>query len=242
MAASRRPAARKPAARKPAVRKAPARKPAVHKAPAARKPTVRKAPVRAKPRARGDDLGAKALRLAGVGGEAVLKATGRAWEEWLRVLDRAGAKTLPHREIAMLVSRKFSIPGWWSQMVAVGYEQARGLRQPGQRADGFAASASRTVGMPLDKLFAAWSEPAQRSRWLPDAPVAVDRASQGKSMRMTWGAGGSRVDVHFEARGPGRSAVQIEHGKLPDVGAAARQKAYWGDALARLKAFLEGPR
>lgn len=248
MAATRRPAVRKASTLKPAARKAKAAKPAAPKArarkvPAAGKPAVRKAPARVKARkARGDDLGIKALRLAGVGGEAVLKATGRAWEEWLRVLDRAGARSLPHRDIAILVSRRFDIPGWWSQMVAVGYEQARGLRKPGQRVDGFSASASRTVGRPLDKLFAAWSEPAQRSRWLPDAPLEIRRATDGKSMRMTWTVGGSNVEVNFAARGPGRSMVQLEHGKLPDFGAAAKQKAYWGDALARLKAFLEGPR
>ena len=237
--AARKAAARKPAGRKPAARKAPAAR-----KPAARRPAVRKAPAPAKPRAsRGDDLGAKALRLAGVGGEAVLKATGRAWEEWLRVLDRAGAKSMPHKDIAMLVSRKFAIPGWWSQMVTVGYEQARGLRKPGQRAEGgFAATASRTVGIPLDKLYAAWSEPAQRSRWLPDAPLQVRRSTDGKSMRMTWTTGGSRVDVNFVARGPGKSLVQIEHGQLPDLGSATRQKAYWGSALERLKALLEGPR
>jgi uncharacterized protein YndB with AHSA1/START domain len=234
-------AARKPAARKAASRKPAARKPVVRKA-VPKRPAVRKAPARAKRARREDDLGAKAMRLAGVGGDAVLKATGRAWEEWLRVLDRAGAKAMKHKDIALMVSRKFAIPGWWSQMVAVGYEQARGLRKPGQKAGGFAANASRTVGIPLDKLFAAWSEPVQRSRWLPDASLEVRRATEGKSLRMTWTPGGSSVDVNFYARGPGKSLVQIQHGKLPDTGAATRQKAYWGSALERLKAFLEGPR
>lgn len=235
--AARRKAVPRPAARKPAKRRPGAA------APKAKRPAVRKAPARARPRAsRADDLGAKALRLAGVGGEAVLKATGRAWEEWLRVLDRAGARTLPHKDIALMLSRRFGIAGWWSQMVAVGYEQARGLRQPGPRAGGFAANASRTVGMPLDKVFAAWSEPAQRSRWLADAPLEMRGATQDKSMRLTWTAGGTPVQVNFHATGPGRSRVRIEQGRLPDLGSATRQKAYWADALERLKALLEGPR
>ena len=91
-------------------------------------------------------------------------------------------------------------------------------------------------------LYTAWSEPAQRSRWLPDAPLQVRRSTDGKSMRMTWTTGGSRVDVNFVARGPGKSLVQIEHGQLPDLGSATRQKAYWGSALERLKALLEGLR
>jgi len=62
------------------------RKPALHK-PAAR------------PKARGTPPG-RNLRLAGVGSEAVERATGKGWDEWLRVLDRAGAKTMTHKEIA----------------------------------------------------------------------------------------------------------------------------------------------
>ncbi|HET9469636.1 MAG TPA: hypothetical protein VFO24_00940, partial [Usitatibacter sp.] len=80
-----------------------------------------------------EPTGANELRLAGVGTDAVLRATGRPWSEWLAVLDRAGARTLSHKDIALLLSRKFGVPDWWGQMVTVGYEQARGLRAAGQR-------------------------------------------------------------------------------------------------------------
>ena len=203
---------------------------------AARKPATRKAPARARRKAAPR---AKALRIAGVGSEAVLKATGRAWDEWLKVLDRAGARAMPHKEIALMLSRKFSVPDWWSQMVTVGYEQARGLRKVHEKAGGFSATASRTVAASLDALFAAWSDAAQRLRWLPDAPVEVRRSTDGKSMRMTWTPGNSSVVVGFTRKGPGRSSVAIEHGKLASEAAVKRQKAYWGAALDRMKAELE---
>jgi hypothetical protein len=183
----------------------------------------------------------RALRLAGVGSEAVARATGRAWDEWLRVLDRAGARAMPHKEIALLLSRKFRVPDWWSQMVTVGYEQARGLRSVNQKAGGFAANASKTFGVDLDDLYAAWSEPRQRSKWLPAAPLEVRKATARKSLRITWTTGGSNVDVNFLAVGPGKSRVQVEHGKLASAAAAVRQKAYWSEALGRLKAFLDAP-
>ena len=182
---------------------------------------------------------AKALKLAGVGSPAVLKATGRAWDEWLKVLDRAGARDMPHKEIAALLAGKFAVPGWWSQMVTVGYEQARGLRLPHQKAGGFSATASKTLRIPLEQLYDAWSEPRQRSRWLPDAPLEVRRATDGKSMRMTWTRGDSSVDVGFQAKGADKSVVAIEHGKLPDARSVAKQKMYWREALERLKALLE---
>lgn len=185
---------------------------------------------------------AKPARWAGVGDEAVERATGRAWDDWLKVLDRAGAKAMPHKDIALLLSRKFRIPGWWSQMVTVGYEQARGLRLVNQQAEGFAANASRTIATDLDRLYAAWNEPRQRARWLPEAPIEVRRSSDGKSMRITWTANDSRVDVGFFAAGKGKSRVQVGHAKLASAAAVKRQKAYWSEALLRLKAFLEAPR
>jgi len=223
-------------------RKAKSRRPTVRKTAVRKRPAVRRK--LAAPKGRTVAHGGRkpvgaALRLAGVGSEAVLKATGRAWDEWLKVLDHAGAKALPHKDIALMLSRKFAVPNWWSQMVTVGYEQARGLRVVNQKADGFSASASRTMHIGLDKLYAAWSEPRQRSRWLPDAPLELRRATDGKSMRMTWTAGGSRVDVGFIARGAGRSVVQVEHSKLANAAAVARQKTYWAEALGRLKALLE---
>ncbi len=182
------------------------------------------------------------MRLAGVGAEAVLRATGRPWDEWLTVLDRAGAQGLPHKDIAQLLSRKFGVPDWWSQMVTVGYEQARGLRAPGQRAEGYAASASRTVDAGVARLYDAWSDAATRGRWLLDAPVEVRRSTDGKSMRLTWTPGASPVEVTFAAKGPGKSQVAVEHGKLANARAAKTQKAYWTAALARLKALLESRR
>jgi uncharacterized protein YndB with AHSA1/START domain len=221
--ATKRKAAVKPAARKPAAR-----------TPAAGKPGARKAPRGTLARA-----SAEALRLAGVGSDAVARATGKAWDQWLAILDKAGAATMPHKAIAAMLAGKFGVPSWWSQMVAVGYEQARGLREPHQKADGFAASASRTVAAGIDRLYGAWADPALRALWLGNAPIEVKRSTGGKSMRIAWKAGGSSVEVSFRPAGPGRSRVQVEHGRLADERARAAQKAFWGDALDRLKAMLE---
>ncbi len=108
---------------------------------------IRKAPARRAKAARRKTAPAAAKRFAGVGNEAVFKATGRTWDEWLKALDRAGAKKMAHKDVALLLSRQFKVPNWWSQMVTVGYEQARGLRKAHQAApSGFAPpNASRTM-------------------------------------------------------------------------------------------------
>ena len=185
------------------------------------------------------DVAARAMKLAGVGSAAVSKATGRAWDEWLKVLDRAGAKSMAHKDIALLLSRKFSVPDWWCQMVTVGYEQARGLRVKHETTKGFRAHASKTIAADVDDLYAAWSDGRQRARWLPAAPLQVRRATEGKSMRITW-EGREDLDENFVAKGPGKSLVQVQHGKLANAAAVARRKKFWAEALARLKAQLEG--
>jgi uncharacterized protein YndB with AHSA1/START domain len=141
-----------------------------------------------------------------------------------------------------MLSRKFAVPDWWSQMVTVGYEQARGLRAVQQTSSGFAANASRTVGTSLDKLYNAWNDPVMRARWLLDAPVEVRKCTDGKSIRMTWTAGGSNVDVGFYNKGVDKSMVAVQHGKLGSASDVKRQKAFWGEALERLKALLEPQR
>jgi hypothetical protein len=59
---------------------------------------------------------------------------------------------------------------------------------------------------------------------------------------MTWRPGESRVEVSFRSRGPGRSQVSVDHGKLADARTARTQKAFWTAALARMKSLLESGR
>ena len=210
----RRPAAKKPAARSRRPGREAAAKVAAKKRPAAG--TARRAVTRAS---------GEALRLAGVGTDAVAKATGKAWDQWLAILDKAGAVAMPHKAIAAMLADKFGVPPWWSQMVAVGYEQARGLRELHQKTDGFAASASRTVATGLERLYGAWADPALRALWLGDAPVEVKRATDGKSMRITWTAGDSSVDVTFNPTGDGQEPRAVQHGKLADHKAGPRRRA-----------------
>jgi Activator of Hsp90 ATPase homolog 1-like protein len=99
------------------------------------------------------------------------------------------------------------------------------------------ATVSRTVGVPISALFAAWEE-GRRADWLPDV-IEVRRATKNKSMRITW-PDGSGVDVNFYDKGGNKAVVAIEQGKLPDEGAVAAVKQLWGSMLDRLKSTLEG--
>lgn len=178
-------------------------------------------------------------RSAGIGDAAVLKATGRTWPQWLKALDAAGCRRMTHREIVAVLADAHEIGPWWRQMVAVGYEQARGLREKHQVAGGYTATASRTIEAPASALFDAWFDVQRRRRWLADPDIDVRTVRPPKALRALWVDGASRLDVQFTPRGDTRGVVSVSHERLPDARAVARMKAYWGAALLRLKALLE---
>ena len=180
-----------------------------------------------------------ASRYADVGGmsdASVRKATGRAWAQWVGVLDRAGAARKPHREIARYV-KSLGTPDWWTQMVTVGYERIRGLRDRGQsRGGGYNAGKSRTFPVPVGALFDAFADARQRGRWLP-VKIAVRSASPNKRMRVTWDDG-TVVVFEFTSKGTARSAVAVGHMKLPDKSAADTTKKAWTAYFDRLGQHL----
>jgi hypothetical protein len=174
--------------------------------------------------------------LAGMSDEAVRAKTGRSWAEWVRVLDTERAVDKRHGEIAKFVS-SLGTPNWWSQMVTVGYERIRGLRQPGQRVDGwYEASKSRTFAVPVQALFDAFADARIRRQWLP-ATITVRTAIAPKSMRVSW-ENGTTVAFWFLSKGRGKSAVALAHQKLRDKPTAEAMKKMWGGYLDRLGEVL----
>jgi hypothetical protein len=178
--------------------------------------------------------------LAGKSDKVMKEKTGRAWNEWVEALDWHNAHELPHSEIARIVSREFGVADWWSQTVTVGYERIKGMRAIGQRMDGsYEASKSRTFAVPVSKLFSAWADAGARRRWLNESGVKVRTATAPKTMRLGW-TDGTIVAVGFMPKGKGKSAVAVQHTKLPNRRAADRFKDYWSDRLDALGDLLKG--
>ena len=172
-------------------------------------------------------------RLAGMSDEVVKAKTGCAWDRWVYALDKHGAADLPHREIARIVHEEYKIGGWWTQAVTVGYERIRGLRAIGQRRNGtYEASKSRTVALPVGRVYRAFRDARIRKRWL-DAPVTVRTATVDKAVRFGW-EDGTIVQAYFTAKDKAKTAVAIQHMKVKDKATADRLKEFWGERLGRL--------
>ena len=176
--------------------------------------------------------------LAGMSDATVKAKTGRTWPEWTRVLDTVDAISWPHGRIAEYVNTEHNVPGWWAQTVTVGYERIRGLRQPGQRRDGtHEASKSRTLAVPLDVLYRAWSDTRQRKRWLADVAYTVRKATPEKSVRLRW-PDGSNAEIYFLAKGEVKSQITVQHRGLTSKAEADAMKAFWQGRLDGLATLL----
>jgi hypothetical protein len=180
-----------------------------------------------------------AKRALKVGDDSVKARTGKAWAGWYAILDAAGAPKLDHKGIVAILREKHGVGSWWQQMIAVGYEQERGMRELHQGPKGYAASASKTCNVPVLALFKAWENKTVRARWLTKPDFEIRKATPGKSMRITWVDKKTNLDVGFFPKGSNKSQVAIEHSKLPDAKSVARMKTFWSKALATLKTNVE---
>ncbi len=179
-------------------------------------------------------------QVGGISSDAVARATGRSWAEWTRILDRAGARKLVHKDIAEWLHRNYGqeISGWWCQMLTVGYEQKRGLRAVGQKADGYSANASKTIAAQIGEVYRVFANAKSRSRLLDGARHRITTATESKSMRIAWVDPESRVSINFYAKGKDKCLVQVEHMKLPNDRARLKLKSYWRLCLERLSASI----
>ena len=174
--------------------------------------------------------------VAGMSDSAVRAKTGRTWAEWVGTLDAARAAEKPHRQIVAYVS-SLGTPSWWSQMVTVGYERVRGLREKGQLRGGrYNVSKSRTFSVPVARLFNAFANARTRRSWLP-VNITVRSATRQKRMRIAW-EDGTHAQLAFTSKGNAKSVVSVQHEKLPDRSSANAMKTAWSEHLDRLHQTL----
>ena len=187
-------------------------------------------------------------------------ATGKGREHWFALLDEAGAVRdgWTHARMAQALVDAGVSP-WWAQGITVAYEQARGLRQPGQRPDGsFDASASKTLAVSLEELWPWLVDSGKRRRWL-GAGYRVTGQTEGTSVRLAGpdgakvvlnfygpvAGGGSGVGAGVGAAGasagaaPATVRLQAQVGKLAHAETAATMKEHWKAALAKLAELVD---
>lgn len=179
---------------------------------------------------------AREVVLNKIGSAAVQRATTRTWEEWLVTLDGEGMSGKPHRDVVQHLGAVHGLNPWWSQMVCVGYEQARGRRLVHEKPTGFEISVSRTIEATVSEVFRAFNDPTRRM-WcaVPDYVVRTTIAPRSLRLGMP---DGTLVAVSILRKGGVRCQVTVDHTKLTDAAHAEQQKVEWRAALARLSDMI----
>jgi len=177
-------------------------------------------------------------KIAGIGSDAVVKATGKSWKEWVTVLDKVKASKLPHKEIAKLLHQRHGLSGWWSQMVTVGYEQAKGLRKANERPEGFQISKSKTISASRAKLFTAISDSGPRTQWIGVRNYRITTKNKSKNIRGKWHDGKSSVSIDLYRRDNGKTQVVLQHSRLKSKIEAEKMKSFWQSKLGKLSDLL----
>ena len=168
-------------------------------------------------------------------------ATNKQWNEWVELLDRAGARDLDHKVIAELVFReldgKVDSAGWWAQGVTVAYEQAIGRRMPGQNADGsYETTVTKTLAGTKEDVFALWSEAYGAAEEFNAQSISNIRTSD-TPVRLYWRCDvedGSKVSVATEMKGDNRAMISVTHTRLQSTEAKDIWQLYWRECLAKL--------
>lgn len=176
--------------------------------------------------------------------EAVHKATGKNLKQWFSILDKAGAKKMPHRDIARFVYDNYlgkpkkkdgvnvtTNGGWWSQMVTVEYERARGLRAVNENANGFVVSIHKTVPGSITSLQKKWNM-ILKSKEVA-AKKLVKKPSKTKRIMLRYQAEAGQVIVSFDERGEGKARIMVEAARLSKKSLIEPERAFWKKMLSK---------
>ena len=201
-------------------------------------------------------------KYSGVSSEAVRRATGRDWDEWMELLDGHGAREMSHKEIVALAAGPGELSnGWWQQSVAVGYEQARGLRVVGQTSGAdFQIGVQKTLPVPTEEAWRLMVEGPWRDAWLGTTDRLelrkgarysttegrwgeVRSAAPGERLRLTWSAPElaqeSTLQIYL-ARSGEKTSVRFHQERLSSLEEREMMRTHWRGVLDRLSAMARG--
>jgi hypothetical protein len=170
---------------------------------------------------------------------AVIKSTGKSWNEWFSILNKAGAKKMDHKDIAEYLSKKQNVRDWWSQMVTVHYEQEIKGRRRHETTSGYQISKSKTFPYSVSKTFNAVHSPTPRKVWLKDPDFNITTSTKNKSIRGKWIDGNTNIEFQFYPKDKSKTQLVVQHNKISSIKEAEKLKTYWGKSLESLNLFLE---
>lgn len=202
----------------------------------------------------------KYAQIGRVSTASVFKATRKHWNEWIEILDKAGARSWTHQEIVAFLKKRHKLGPWWQQGVAVGFEIATGRRVEGQNLKGeYMVTTTKSLSVPAAKAWKKLISEKGVTIWLkPLFKVPVKEGTQfetedgyfgeirtikkARRLRLSWSDPDwlkkTVVQVTLVDRPKEKSILVIDHTQILDSRVQARMRARWRTAADELALLI----
>jgi len=189
------------------------------------------------------------------------QATQKTLAQWFARLDELGGPARGRRELVQALHGGETLDEWWATTLVVEYERARGVHEKDGQPKGYSICSTKTVGAPLERVFAAFGAAADLDRWLGSGTavefqdggtltngdgdrLTFTRIRAGKDLRLRWEhasrAPGSQLEVLFADKGKGKTGLTLNHTRIQARRDADELRSGWSAAFEALKRHLEG--
>lgn len=198
-------------------------------------------------------------KIGNVSTKSVHKHTGKHWNQWVPILEKAGARNWSHKEIAAFLSKKHKINYWWQHVVTTGYEVHIGRRAAGRDAKGhYSIIGTKTFYIDKKALWKLVTSPKGIAIWLTpmsDFKLQIKQVYEredgvygeirtmkaGDRVRFTWQEGDwdktTTVQMLVVGRANGTSILAFQHEKLKDGRLREPLRELWRQVLHELHAL-----
>ncbi len=193
-----------------------------------------------------------------VSSKSALKNTGKTWDQWVSLLDAAGARSWSHKELVLYLKKKKLSP-WWQQGVAGAYSVAIGKKIEGRNAKGeLSVTATKSFSIDSKKMWALLCSKQGQEIWLqPLSPMQIKVGAffetkdgffgeirtmkKGLRLRLSWKdpewSKPTYLQVFVVPRPDNKCLVAFTHEKIKEPKVEALLRRRWKQATSSLHAL-----
>jgi uncharacterized protein YndB with AHSA1/START domain len=187
-------------------------------------------------------------------------ATGKTLADWFKSLDQHGGVAHGRRLLGNWLQVEHRVDPWWSSTIVNEYEIARGDLAKDGKPRGYSICPTKTIKASPAVCFQAFADPEALNAWFGPAHelelrehghwrnadgnrASIRKVNPGKNIRLLAEDEGltlaTPVEIKFESRGA-HCTVMVSIDRLQTRAEADGYRRAWGEALGRLKVFVEG--
>jgi len=115
------------------------------------------------------------------------------------------------------------------------------MKRPSSPPSRLSVRATKVVAAPVATVFAAWTEPRRRARWLAGVPITVRAVQAPGAIQLTCDDDGTDIAVRLAPRGRTQCAVTVHHTRLASAQMVAERRHCWKEMLRGLQQYLARP-